>query len=496
MLGSFAREITELLPSRREALILAALTSPYLLVLWGVGYPIMQDLSGHLEVAHLLRELLGGNAFYAEYYRIQPWPWPNSAGVLLLAGLEGLVAPMTAAKLLLSGYLFFWTFALAAFAKSLKLSPLTALLGICAALDYNWTAGFFNWLLAKPFVLLVLALAIRYATERRRSQGIWVAALLCLTFVFHGMVWGYALGMAALTLVFWGEGRQRWRSLWVLAPSFGMMLPYLLSERTTERMSNQTLWFGPDQGFSHLWDYLGQLGSSNTDELAWLIPLLLLALAPLATLHDDWRRRRRTYLLLVIGGLMVTYLFGPMNVPDVSIISVRHLVYVWAMVICLPAIEWRRTFTVAAVAALLLAGTVHALGLRSSYLEFEARDMEGFRELIAQIPEERFLAVQYDSATSSFGRHAAAWHWPKHYTIEGGGLTNDSFAFRRTTFVTLKSEEGKARLTHSYLGADAAEYWDYLLVRTAGSPRNRRMIEPLTDPVGRAGTWRLYRYQR
>ena len=84
------------------ALLLLATIAP----VWCFRYFPSQDGPAHLENATILKEYhQPDRTIFRTYYRINTNPDPNWLGHLLLVGLLFLVPPLTAEKLLLTGYL-------------------------------------------------------------------------------------------------------------------------------------------------------------------------------------------------------------------------------------------------------------------------------------------------------------------------------------------------------------------------------------------------------
>jgi hypothetical protein len=176
------------------------------------------------------------------------------------------------------------------------------------------------------------------------------------------------------------------------------------------------------------------------------------------------------------------------------------LVFAWVLLLLVPVslpTGWQR---IALLAGVVLAITVHVSSTHAQYRRFNHHEMRGFSDLIHQIPRGQALAVHYQRSDSPYANYQALWHWPKLYTLSGapGGRTNDTFAWRSTSYVTL-TERGLAAGTYQGrpgLNTGALAAWDYLLAQGESSRSLSSTLGGGAELVASRGQWHLFRIDK
>lgn len=502
------RALFEQASSRRgvvEAALLLLVT-PYVWLLWSVEFPMMQDLGGHLEIGYLYGLVNDGGS---STYVAQSAPWPNTLGPWALSHLGPLLGYLTAAKLLLTLYLLTWPLTVSLVARALDRSPWLAILAIPAALDANWAFGFFNYILAKPLLMLSLYAAIRLARgpdeeqsdlplwKRRRIRwGAALTALLILTFLTHALVWLVTMAGCGFALLVFSSGWKRLTHQLPLVLVAPIMLPYQL---TAGGRDGRWSWNNPEHAFDTLWEDFAHLNTGHGEE--WAFATLFALWLCLMALPSRPRFSTQAFLLSSIVVLFLGYMFGPRHITGVDVIVQRQLFLVWTFMMLLPA----TTLAFPHRLFLFLGGAIailpHVHLTHANYVAFNTHDMGDFSQLLEQIPPGATLAVAYTRqfrGRSAYGDHAPLWHWPKLHHVRHGGRTSDSFAFRPYSTITL-SPEARAR------GLDLQEYrwvvrsdgthlggWDYQLKRGFADdpPPLEQHHEAL---IGQTGHWYLFK---
>ena len=495
---------------RQTAGLLVALTIPYVIALWWAEYPVMQDLYGHVESAWQWQALVSGDALATRLYRLQSLPWPNSLGPILAGALSPWIGSFAAVKLVLSLYLLAWPLAVLWLARELGRSPLVALLALPTLIDVNWASGFYNYLIAKPIALLALGMALRWARRGRWQDGLLLAASLWLLFVGHALLWLYGMMGAALAIVALSEGRDRLTRLWPLALAVPVAGNYLVASLGGGAMEGAWTWSTPDYALRELWLHLGQLSRLSQEELVWAGAAVLLIVylrlprasepvpeAGASTAAGSANPEGATRVLQAWAmsfGLL--FVFGPLHLPDVFSLCVRQAVFVVVFLVLMPRpriLQRRQIMGLLVIAGVGVAA--HAGAMIYQYQGFSEQEMAGFSALIDEIPPGKRLYVHYTSSGTRYGDHQSAWHWPKMVAVTRAGVSNDSFAYRSTNYVTLTEAGTRLRSARSKkLNADTLrEHWDYLLLRASNASKTERSIRRYTTKIGRAQSWHLYR---
>jgi len=483
--------------------LIALFALPYLWLVWGYEFPPMQDLSGHIELSFLHQRLSLEDPAYTPFYQVAPQPWPNSLSTVVLSTFGSVLGFESGVKLLLSLYVFAWPLSLGLLAKLLGRSPLVALFAIPTILDFNWAMGFFNYLLAKPLVVGAVCAAITFSRRPGLLRGVMLLVVVGLTFLAHGLAFGVSGAWAGLAVVWFSKGARRVLNLWPLVLALALPVPYTLAQRSA-KPGTGNWWFGEwELTLNQGWTNLGNLSPGSGEEIAYLLALAawLLTIALPRSAPDAARAHQGSWFLWISAiALYTAYSLGPVNMPNVDILVPRLLVFVWAllMIVCLryPAGAARY------VAALLVVAAVgtHVYSTSAQYKKFNEVDMRGFSELIDMIPPGKALAVHYNRSTSPFAIEKAMWHWPKLYGVRkgGGGHSDDTFAWRSTSYVNL-SETGLKNGTYAgppNLNVGRLAHFDYQLTHGGFREDVIAQIGSAADYVASRSEWHLFRVRK
>ncbi len=206
------------------------------------------------------------------------------------------------------------------------------------------------------------------------------------------------------------------------------------------------------------------------------------------------------FLWLSVILLFAAYANGPLNMPNVDILAQRLLVFVWGLVMISPLYfprDYRRYLIALTMTA---AAGIHVYTTSEQYEHFNRVEMRGFSELIAVIPPGKAVATHYYRASSPYGFQNAMWHWPKLYGVRqgGGGHTDDTFAWRATSYVNL-TEAGLKNGTYSInasLGFYRLKAFDYYLCH--GGPAENAIAHAgaMADYVASRAEWHLFRVRK
>jgi len=197
-------------------------------------------------------------------------------------------------------------------------------------------------------------------------------------------------------------------------------------------------------------------------------------------------------------GFFVGYALGPINMPNVDILSQRLLVFVWALVMISPLYfphDYRRY----AIALVMMAAVgTHVYAMSDQYTSFNRIEMKGFSELMAMIPPGKTLATHYNRSTSPFGSHNTMWHWPKLYGVRqgGGGHSDDTFAWRATSYVNLTEAARKNGTFRRISSFHRLPAFDYYLCHGGTPDVAIAQVGALADYIASRSEWHLFRVRK
>jgi hypothetical protein len=460
--------------------------------LWAAPYPVMQDLPAHTEMSCQLLQIWRGDERFTSTLFVHGQPWANSLPTVVLAALLAIAPSLAMTKLLLSLALVALPLSLALLFRRFGASPWLALLCAPFSFDLAWSYGFFQFICAKPLLVLALWSAHRVVTSAdprplvHAREGLALAALLVLTFITHSLVFLVALAACALVFLVCAPRARAWVRVWPLAFAAAVTAPFFVATRAPSRAP--IAW--REGALAHAWEDLGDLRAAASDAAPFVVvALVVVALLALAVRARARPTRGQLALALAAGVVFVGWLKGPVVLPQVSVVSPRLLSLACVLAIgALPLLDTARARG-ALVGAALVAICLQVAATTIAYRAFARDEMGDFDALLAKIPARARVATHYASPFSPYGRHNALWHWPKLACLTGASFTDDLFAYRKTAYVELRPERADFQLPPHRLRAEALQPYDALLVRGDVHALRDRADLAL---VGETGTWRLF----
>src|SRR5436190_1518969 len=173
------------LTRRPELVAYVATTGLSLIPVWLPSVFPSQDGGAHVYNAHILASLATGDgaAHYADTYTVNVTALANWADHLLLALLAALFSPVTAEKLLVSGYVI--AFAVAARYAAAAIRPgqgWIAHLALPLIYTFSVHMGFYNFILCFPLYFLLIGF---YWAHRDGHHTRALTVLLLALYVLH-----------------------------------------------------------------------------------------------------------------------------------------------------------------------------------------------------------------------------------------------------------------------------------------------------------------------
>jgi hypothetical protein len=415
--------------TRRIALELAFLV----VLVWPVFQaPYFPSVDGpaHLAIAHILTSLLlEPESPFAQFYTLDLGPHPNLLVYALLIGLQQLLPPLAAEKVLLVGLAATLWLALRYAMAGIGATP-AVLLTMLVLFNQILYLGFYNFLFGLVLWAAIVGLYLRHGGSFHAGWLAAGAALFCLAYLTHPTslaVSGLTLGLLSVGQLLSDSRRtgfaKAWRRLfrraaWIAAIAlpavllglawmlprlggFGAGLPRPADDTTFERfrLFLSGAWLSVTPGYAA---YVG---------LAWMTTVFVVLVL-------GWRRLRLAPLapyLMLTGGLLALFLAVPYQL-GILWMPERIAVYLYASVglsvgaVLAAAIADGRQRSLAAA---VTGGAVLCLGLGTfARLDAAARLAPFYDEVMAAIdtlgPGETVLALALvDPAAGGAQRLAA-----------------------------------------------------------------------------------------
>jgi hypothetical protein len=311
---------------RRLYLALAILA---LAPIWSAGYLPTADGPSHLYNSWVLGELVRGNHLVGEWYAIDWRPHPNWSGHAALALLMTAVPPVIAEKLLMSGIVLLFLYAMWRYAGAVDESRRAfAFLAFPFAYNLPLQMGFYNFSIGVALYFLLLALWWR---RRDKPDGLTiavVAGLLLLCYFSHSMP--TMLAMASLGVLWLATlpGRRlgvHARHLIAFVPVLPLLAWFVRARGVTLEPAHVSA-FG-------LFDYLRRMWVVLTFDvqqanLGFALSTILAALIVLTFLRRRWRWDESDGFIFVTLVLIVVYARAPLATSGGSMIMERMALFV------------------------------------------------------------------------------------------------------------------------------------------------------------------------
>jgi hypothetical protein len=177
---------------------------------WSVTYLPTSDGPSHLYNSWVLHELVrGSHGPIAEWYAVDWRPHPNWLGHAVLALLMAVVPPLVAEKLLVSGIVLLFLYAIWRYAGAISEdSRVFAFIAFPFAYNLPLQMGFYNFAIGAALYFLILAVWWKRRDDPGRATVVIVGGLLILCYFAHPMATLLALGSLGILWLATFPGRS------------------------------------------------------------------------------------------------------------------------------------------------------------------------------------------------------------------------------------------------------------------------------------------------
>jgi hypothetical protein len=411
---------------------------------------------------------------------------------LLAYPLARLLAPVCGAVLALK--LVVWLsvvasfFAVARLAKKLSHEPWLGLFGVVTAMGLCFYFGFVSFLVAMPLAVASLTLALEHAAAPGLRTGVLLALVLVLVLTAHGIAFVMAFGCAGL-LVLLGAGSWLAR-LAPLVPATLVAAFWMAPGPVSERIGGDVWGLTP----ARLLELPALLvGMNNVDHAAIALGLALLA-AMIFVLGVRLARQPLRVLPLLL--LFVAYGCFPVMFRGVVLLYTRLACFLLPVALLATApLRAPHPAVRRASRALILTVTLAWLSvflLRLVAFQSEARD---FHTLTARLaPGLAVRPLVFDRGSRAFPGVPAFLHYPAYYFVEKGGSQGYSFAMYPLSVVRYRPEivptmQGGAEWRPDWFQAEEIPTYDYFLVRSELDRSQELFAGTSVELTEHVGSW-------
>jgi hypothetical protein len=499
-------EPLSLTPAIRRAIPLLLLFSLGTAAIWGAPKPLMTDLAQHAGQVALLRDLLLGRSPWAGQIHVN-LVTPYLLGYGLALPLSFLMPVAAALKVVLTAAYAAFIAACLGIRRELGASPKLDAYYAFSFFGFAYSWGMYTFLVAAPLGLAVLWLAIRYAREARRWQGLGLALMGLALLFSHGLVFLFAVGAAALVVAVRAPSVRavagRSWPFWVLLAACAALF-VVTRERESAVTHNFAASIVMGSWQRHGLSFLANAFDAPYARWSTLCFPIFAGLPLLAGFRPDWRAREA---VVIFGATVAAIAFAPSYAWSTTLLFERFALflppaYAWLLRERAPAagsLAARLQPRLAIVA--VLAGAAVLAQHAWQALEFGGEQRDFDRVMAAAQPGQRALALIYDPASAVDANQDAYQHHALWYQAERQGLVDFNFAMFHPQVARFRPQsvplvgESVARDPRQFdWRADQGERYRYVFVRSRGPTPANAFSGALCPPVeiAAAGEWRLY----
>ena len=471
-----------------------------LVTIWVTPWLPMGDYGGWLELIDVVARHDDPETLFSTYYALPQGFEPNSLVVHLGSWLAHLMPTQVVGKVMLSWYVVGLPLGALMLAQAFGRSRWLAFLALPLTFNALFNVGLLNFLVALPFLPMLLAIARNHATHRRTVDGVWLGVLLMLLFYAHVLAFLMAVGMIAPLLL---VGLRRPRDIvhlgWV-APSLALlaiwvMRKYVQAEPTEAGLSLA----GPEglnvvfQSIDHRIEQFHAWGMryfrDATDDVVFVVLALtwfgLMAASQTRPNSPPAERPRllgalRDHALeLVTLGCIGAYFALPSYMREIELIAERVVVPLLLLLAVWPRLRLERSRLHWLIVPAVIVSLVYPWLVHRKFQQFNRTSVAELPQLIADLPPRSRLAyVMLETEIPGFYM-GPLWHIPKALMATvNGGVTDDSFAIRPHCPVQFQPGRSPKPLAPTFWRGGDLSAWDYVLVRGQALP-----FSPIQHPA-------------
>jgi hypothetical protein len=298
--------------------------------IWSVRYLPTSDGPSHLYNSWVLHELVtGSEGPVAEWYAVDWRPHPNWLGHAVMALLMSIVPPLVAEKLLVSGIVLLFLYAMWRYAGAVSQEgKVFAFLAFPFAYNLPLQMGFYNFALGLALDFLILAVWWERRDNPDRRTVTIVGGLLLLCYFAHPMATLLTLGSLVILWLATFRGRSaanHQEHLFAFLPVLPL-LGWFIHGRGATLAPAPVSAYGLFSYIMRMWPIL--TFDEYQAKLGLALFALLGALIVLTFLRRRWRWSEGDAFILVTLALIVAYARTPAATSGGTMIMERMALFV------------------------------------------------------------------------------------------------------------------------------------------------------------------------
>lgn len=292
--------------------------------IWSVRYLPTADGPSHLYNAWLLRELIRGNDLVQRWFAINWSPVPNWSGHAILALLMTIVPPLIAEKLLVTGIVGLFFFAMWIYTSE----KACAFLAVPFAYNLLLQAGFYNFCIAFALYFIVVTVWWRRRDRPDAKTIATVALLLIACYFSHPMPAALAVAAIGLLWLLTLRGRplrSHARHLLAFVPVVALLAWFARAQHGAVGGAHYTAW-GLFSYLMRMWVLL--TFDPYQEKLGRVLFVLIVALIVVTLARRRWRWNDQDAFMVLTAALVALYSWSPSGALGGSMLLERMALFV------------------------------------------------------------------------------------------------------------------------------------------------------------------------
>lgn len=411
--------------------------------LWLGKYPPMVDVPQHAAQVALWQQLAAPQSKLHALFELN-YATPYLVGYALTRAVAEVSSVLVGMKVTLSLAVLGLAASLHVLMRQAQRPVWWSLAGLVLAYNVNFHWGFFNYMVAAPLGLLMMAASLHLARTPTRAAWWTLLAAACATLAAHALAFGFGAAVCAAVLAARAKSwRQAAFHIGALVPAGVLALVWLGLGREHGSIDHlPVIW---NLGLWRVVELAAlQLATDGSDKLALAVGAAIWA-AVLVSGRGLSAERWRWVPAAV--GLMLFLVF-PWRWLGVGVLYPRFAVLLLPLVILAskgPSRGGQRALAVLLVALVLgWSGVLHARVTRFN------QQAAGYDAIASRMkPGLRVRPLIYMRQTEAMAGPAVFVHFPAWYQVSHGGVVGFSFAISYASLVRYRDDVVPAMAAHA-----------------------------------------------
>lgn len=409
------------LQSRRGVLFFLLFGALLILPLWVIHYPPMVDLPQHAAQINALLKYNDPATHYSDIYQLN-WFTPYLLGYSMVLLFTPLFSVLGSLKVVISGALLALPFAANALIRENDGNPEWTWILFPTAMGYAFYWGFLNFIVAIPFVILLLVFTIRFIKSPSLKKALGLAVFVHFMFLAHALLTVFSVSLCCLVVLI--QNRSLRKGMLQLLPYLSVIPTVLIWFHLTTTRESQVVdkLVIKEYGLHRFLEFFSRtVGMPPT--LAYVILGLSLFVIPFilgARPSHNWR----SWIPLFICALV--FMILPLHIFGTGWLYPRFAIFL--LPFFLMALKKRPVKRLAFRRSICVVYIVFCLVLPlPRFLAFH-NESEGYRDISKYFEDNKRVLSLIFERNSAYAPTPVYMHFPSWYQLDHNGVVDFNFA--------------------------------------------------------------------